>query len=71
LICYYTQFYYIGNTFSLVVFVFGRLSYVFHEGYHRKERLERTQRESLIRKRPWFHETLQDAKGHAVDESLV
>jgi hypothetical protein len=41
LICSYIKCYYIGNTFALVVSVSGKLSYVFQEGYHRKERLER------------------------------
>jgi hypothetical protein len=54
LICSYIKCYYIGNTFSLVVFVSSRLSYVFQEGYHRKARLERTQRESMIRKKQGF-----------------
>jgi hypothetical protein len=54
LICSYIKCYYIGNTFSLVVSVSSRLSYVFQEGYHRKEILERTQRESVIMKKQGF-----------------
>jgi hypothetical protein len=53
-ICSYIKCYYIGNTFALVVPISCRLSYVFQEGYHRKERLERTQRESVIKKKQGF-----------------
>jgi hypothetical protein len=58
LICSYIKCYYIGNTFSLVVPVSGRLSYVFQEGYHRKQDLKgkgvKLQRESVIRKKQGF-----------------
>jgi hypothetical protein len=39
-ICSYIKCYYIGNTFSLVVPVSGRLSYVFEDGYHKKKHLK-------------------------------
>jgi hypothetical protein len=39
-ICSNIKFYCIGNTFSLVVLVLGKLSYVFQEGYHREQDLK-------------------------------
>jgi hypothetical protein len=50
-ICSYIKCYFIRNTFALVVSVSGKLSYVFQEGYHRIARLERTQSESVIKKK--------------------
>ena len=55
---------------------------IFHGGYHgdyvvlvycsRKVIRDKSERESMIKKKPtYFHETLQNVKGHAIDESVV
>jgi hypothetical protein len=66
LICSYIKCYYIGNTFSLVVPVSGRLSYVFQEGYHRKKDLKglrgsQTSEGVSDQEEARFCDTLQDA----------
>jgi hypothetical protein len=65
LICSYIKCYYIGNTFSLVVSVSGRLSYVFQEGYHKKKDLKgrgsQTSEGVSDQEEARFRDTLQDA----------
>jgi hypothetical protein len=66
LICSYIRCYYIGNTFVLVVPVSGKLSYVFQEGYHKKQDLKglrgsQTSKGVNDKEEAMFGETLQDA----------
>jgi hypothetical protein len=66
LICSYIKCYYFGNTFSFVVPVSSRLSYVFQEGYHRKQDLKglrgsQTSEGVSDPEEARFHDTLSDA----------